>query len=147
MEQPSHRELVCQTLKEALRRDRARTTVYPMSPLGLVEMTRQRLRESLADMVTEPCPCCQGKGARISSLVVAHDLLRQLAGEVLEFPDCRLTVKARSEVIALAKAEGKEFLRNLKVDRPTSIHFSAASDLSRDKFDIIRELQKEAEKV
>jgi ribonuclease G len=147
MEAPAHRELVCQTLMEALQRDRARTTVYPVSPLGLVEMTRQRLRDSLAQVVTEPCPGCQGQGGVLSSLVVAHDLLRQLAWETREFEGYRLTVRARKEVIALVKTEGKEFFRNLKDNRQILIQFSETSQLPRDKFDIIRELRREAEKV
>jgi ribonuclease G len=147
METPAHRELVRQTLQESLKRDRARTTVYPISPLGLVEMTRQRLRDSLATMVTEPCPACQGQGAVLSSLVVAHDLLRQLAWEAREFSGCRLTVQARPEVIALVMTEGEDFLKGLKGKGKIRITFTEAPFLPRDKFDIIRELQEEAEKV
>jgi ribonuclease G len=147
MENPAHREQVCQTLKESLQRDRARTTVYPMSPLGLVEMTRQRLRDSLAQMVTEPCQCCRGQGALLSPLVVAHDLLRQLAGEVREFSGCRFTVTAREEIIALVKKEGRDFLKELKDKGKIRLSFAAAPHFSLDKFDIIRELQKEVEKV
>jgi ribonuclease G len=147
METAAHRELVCQTLKEALPRDRARTTVYPMSPLGLVEMTRQRLRDSLAQMVTGPCPGCRGQGAVLSPLVVTHDLLRQLAWEVREFSGCRFTVTAREEIIALVKKEGKDFLKELKDKGKIPISFTAAPHLPRDKFEIIRELQEGAEKV
>jgi len=147
MEMPAHREQVCQTLKLALQRDRARTTVYPMSPLGLVEMTRQRLRDSLAQMVTEPCAACRGRGALLSPLAAAHDLLRQLAWEVREFPGCRFTIKAGGQIIALAKQEGKDFLKELKGKGKVRLSFIEAPDLPRETFDIIRELQKEAEKV
>lgn len=147
METPAQQVLVCQTLKEALKRDRARTTVYPISPLGLVEMTRQRLRDSLGQAVGETCPCCQGQGTVISALVAAHDLLRQLAWEVREFPGCRLTVKARPEVIALAKTEGEDFLREIQEHEKIMIHFIEAQTLPRGHFDIIRELQDGGEKV
>jgi ribonuclease G len=147
MEAIAHRELVCQTLKVALQQDRARTTVYPMSPLGLVEMTRQRQRDSLAAMVSEPCHGCQGRGAVLSPLVVAHDLLRQLAWEAQEFSGCCLTVQASQEVIALVKTEGEDFLRGFKGKGKMRITFTEAPNLPRDKFDIIRELQEEAEKV
>ena len=147
MEVLAHRELVWQTLQESLQRDRARTTVYPVSPLGLVEMTRQRLGDSLAQMVTEPCPSCRGQGAGLSPLTVAHDLLRQLAWEVREFPNCRFTVKASPEVIDLVQAEGEDFLRELRDHRQILIHFTETSTLPRGRFDLIRELQKEAEKV
>jgi ribonuclease G len=147
METPAHKESVCQTLKEALQRDRARTTVYPISPLGLVEMTRQRLRDSLAQMVAEPCAACRGRGARLSPLVVAHDLLRQLAWEVREFSGCSFTVKANAEIIAPAQQEGRDFLKELKDKGKVRISFTEAPDLPRDTFDILRELQEGAEKV
>ena len=147
MEQAGHRELVWQTLQQALQLDRARTTVYPVSPLGLVEMTRQRLRDSLVQVVTEPCPCCQGQGDILSPLTVAHDLLRQLVWEVREFPACRLAVQARPEVIALVQTEGEAFLRDLKDSSRGVILFTEVFHLPRGQFDIIRELQKGEEKV
>jgi ribonuclease G len=110
-------------------------------------MTRQRLRDSLGQAVGETCPCCQGQGTVISALVAAHDLLRQLAWEVREFPGCRLTVKARPEVIALAKKEGEDFLREIQEHEKIMIHFIEAQILPRGHFDIIRELQEGGEKV
>ena len=65
-EQAAHRDLVYQTLLEALSRDRAKTTALPISPLGLVEMTRQRVRDSLAQTVTEPCGACGGRGLTLT---------------------------------------------------------------------------------
>jgi ribonuclease G len=147
LETPAHRELVCQTLQESLQGDRARTTIYPMSPLGLVEMTRQRLGDSLGQMVTEPCPCCQGQSAVLSPLVVAHDILRQLAWEAREFSGCLLTVTAHPEVIALVKTEGGDFFLELKVNRQILVHLTEASHLPRYRFDITRELHKGGEKV
>uniref|UniRef100_A0A7C3Z300 Rne/Rng family ribonuclease n=1 Tax=Desulfobacca acetoxidans TaxID=60893 RepID=A0A7C3Z300_9BACT len=147
MEVAAHRKQVCQTLKEALKRDRARTTVHPMSPLGLVEMTRQRLRDSLPQAITEPCPGCQGQGAVLSPLVAAHDLLRQLAWEAKEFTGCRLTVKAPPEVIAMAKTEGENFLKELRKSRSVLLDFLEAPYLPRHKFEIIRELQEGGRKV
>ena len=58
----AHRDLVYQTLVEALARDRAKTTVLPISPLGLVEMTRQRVRDSLAQTIMEPLPALAAAG-------------------------------------------------------------------------------------
>jgi|UniRef100_A0A7V6A3L3 ribonuclease G len=146
METAAHREMVCKTLKEVLQRDRARTTVYPISPLGLVEMTRQRLRDSLGQMVTEPCRACRGRGALLSTVVAAHDLLRQLALEVREFPGCRFTIKAQDQIIALANQEGKDFLKELKDKDKVQINFRAAPDLAGQTFEILRELQEREEK-
>ena len=89
-EKAANRDLVYQTLVEALSRDRAKTTVLPISPLGLVEMTRQRLRDSLAQTITEPCGACGGKGLTLTPQILACDLLRQLAAEAREFPGYQL---------------------------------------------------------
>ena len=147
MEEPAHRDLVWQTLQESLKKDRARTTVYPISPLGLVEMTRQRLGDSLAQALTETCPCCRGQGAVLSALTAAHDLLRQLAGEVREFPGCRLTVQAPPEVIALVQAEGEDFLKGIRDPGQGVVLFIEAPHFPLGQFDIARELRKEGEKV
>lgn len=147
LENPAHRALVGQTLEESLQSDRARTTVYPMSPLGLVEMTRQRLHDSLAQTATETCPCCRGRGRVLSLLVVAHDILRQLALEAREFSGCRLTVTAHPEVIARVQEDGKDFFKELEAGQQILIDLTEDSQLPKDSFDITRELRREGEKV
>lgn len=141
LERPDHRKLVEQTLEAALARDRARTVVYPMSPLGLVEMTRQKLRESLMAAVTTPCPCCQGSGWVLSPRLVAHELLRQLSWEVKEFPGCRFTISAHPEVVAIVKAEGADLVRTIHQEGRSLISFVEDPSFARDRFDLTRELQ------
>jgi len=141
LENPEHRKLVQQALEEAFARDRARTVVYPMSPLGLVEMTRQKLRESLQEQATEPCPCCQGSGRILRPRLVAHDLLRQLAWETKEFPGCRFTIAASPEVLAVLRTDGADFLRTVQEKGRVQLHFVETPHLPRDRFDLTRELQ------
>jgi len=147
LESPAHREQVHRTLVEALRGDRARTKVYPMSPLGMVEMTRQRLRDSLGQVATDPCPCCHGRGAMLSPLLVAHDILRQLAWEAREFPGCLLTVAAHPEVITILKTAGEAFFQELEAHRHILVRFTETPNQPRDHFDITRELQEGGKKV
>lgn len=146
LETPAHREQVYQTLVEALGSDRARTTVYPMSPLGMVEMTRQRLRDSLGQMGTDPCPCCHGRGAVLSPLLVAHDILRQLAWDAREFPGCRLTVAAHPEVLALLKTAGEAFFQELQANRRILVRLTETPHQPRERFHITRELQEGGKK-
>lgn len=141
LENAEHRRLVHQTLEEALVQDRARTVVYPMSPLGLVEMTRQKLRESLEAALTTPCPCCQGQGRVLHPRLLAHDLLRQLAWEVREFPGCRLRVAAHPEVLGVVKAEGAEFLQKIQENGRVRVELAEDPHLPRDRFELTRELQ------
>ena len=73
MERKDSRESVFQALLDALKRDRIKTFAYPISELGLVQLTRKRTRENMVTMLTESCPTCEGSGY-IKSTV--HDMLR-----------------------------------------------------------------------
>ncbi len=82
MEKESNREKVLETLRDALRRDRAKTRTFRVSELGLVEMTRQRVRPSLIHYFSNMCPHCRGTGKRLSleSLALKVErLLRRVA--------------------------------------------------------------------
>jgi ribonuclease G len=139
MKQASHREEVYRAFLEFLKTDRAKITGVPISPLGLVEMTRERLRESLADKVTEICECCDGSGRRFSPLVAAHDILRQLLMETREFPRCRFTVRAHPEVASLVVSEGQKVLSRLGQEQHCDIEVKEEQLFSREKYEIIRE--------
>ncbi|MBJ81098.1 MAG: Rne/Rng family ribonuclease [Myxococcales bacterium] len=71
-----NQEKVLGSLQEALSRDKAKTTIVRLSDLGLVEMTRKRVRESLGATLTEQCGYCKGRGSIKSALTVAHEILR-----------------------------------------------------------------------
>ncbi len=75
----ANREKVLGALQEALRRDKAKTTIVRMSEIGLVEMTRKRVRESLGHLLTHACPYCKGRGFIKSEQTVANELLRAIA--------------------------------------------------------------------
>lgn len=141
MKRAAHREEVQRALLEALQSDRAKTTVLPISALGLVEMTRERLRESLTDMVTEPCSCCTGKGLRFSPLVIAHDILRQLVMEVREFPGCRFLVNAHPEVGALVASQGQETWGRLAQECQCDLRISAEPGFPPERYEITRQLR------
>ena len=87
MEQESSKRQVLDTLRAALRKDRARTKVYGLSELGLVEMTRQRERPSLVHYFSEDCPTCGGSGKILSGNSVAMRVdrfLRRIAAHSKE---------------------------------------------------------------
>lgn len=78
MEKEGNRKKVYDALKEALKKDKARTNILKISELGLVEMTRQRTRESLENQMLSPCPHCDGRGKVKSPVTVAYDILRAI---------------------------------------------------------------------
>ena len=78
MDKEGNRRKVWDAFQKALSRDRARTNVTKISELGLVEMTRKRTRESLVQLLTEPCPTCEGAGVVKSVTTVAYEILREV---------------------------------------------------------------------
>jgi ribonuclease G len=98
METRSNREKVLQELRTHLGRDRARTKALAVSELGLVEMTRQRVRPSLWHSMTTDCPTCAGSGRVFTPEVVARRLERALKRAGHERRERQLTVRLHPEV-------------------------------------------------
>ena len=93
------RKRVSEALKEALRRDKARTSALKISELGLVQMTRKRTRESLEELLTDPCPRCQGNRVVKSVPTLAAEVLRGVHREAIKKPPTEmLMVKVSSQV-------------------------------------------------
>ena len=91
METAEHRRSVLRILEDALEKDRAKTSVLNLSQLGLVEMTRQRIRKSLHTTNTQKCPYCQGKGdiksnkrIAVEAIEKAVDILKKNKGGQVE---------------------------------------------------------------
>jgi ribonuclease G len=78
MEKHEHRKTLFRTFSDAVRRDRAKTNILKMSELGLVEMTRQRIRPSLESAVYNTCPYCEGKGMVKSPTTMAIQTIKEL---------------------------------------------------------------------
>ena len=82
MTKSANKEKVYNALKEALKSDKARTNILKISELGLVEMTRKRSRESIAQLLCEPCPYCEGNGIIRSKYTVIMEIYRELLKEL-----------------------------------------------------------------
>jgi ribonuclease G len=137
--QAEHRDQVYQALLQELSRDRAKTTALPISSLGLVEMTRQRLRDSLARTISEPCSCCGGQGEVLAPATLTCDILRQLDAEAREFPGCRLTLVAHPEITATLKQEGEELLTSFSAAHKVRVTLTDQPRFPRDYFEITHE--------
>jgi ribonuclease G len=137
MENVEHRDQVLGELKKALSRDRTRVTVNGFSQLGLVEMTRKRTRESLAHVLCEPCPVCQGKGQVKTARTVCYDVLREILRESRQFNPREFRVVASQEVIDLFLEEESQHLAMLIdfIGKPVSLQVE--SNLSQEQYDIV----------
>jgi ribonuclease G len=113
METRSNRDKVLQELRAHLGRDRARTKAFAVSELGLVEMTRQRVRPSLWHSMTTDCPTCAGTGRVFTPEVVARRLERALKRAGHEHRERQLTVRLHPEVALYLLEEEPKLLQTL----------------------------------
>lgn len=115
MEKEAHREKVLSAMREDLSKDRARTAVISMSNLGLVEMTRKRIRPSLVKTLCEPCTYCEGRGYIKQKPTVAHEIFRDLEREGrLANPRATTVVHCHTDVGDYIYEEETEMLEDIE---------------------------------
>jgi ribonuclease G len=107
------------------------------SSLGLLEMTRKRTRESLAHMLCEPCPSCQGKGIVKTPRSVVYDILREILREARQFNPREFRIVATSAVIDLLLDEESQHLAGLSdfIAKPISLQVEAL--MGPEQYDIV----------
>ena len=137
MAREDHREAVLAEFRKQLQKDRTKTTAGGFSQLGLVEMTRKRTRESLAHMLCEPCPLCEGKGSVKTPRSVAYDILREILREARQFNPREFRVVASPKVIELFLDEESQHLAGLSefIGKPVSLQSEAA--MGQEQYDIV----------
>lgn len=116
MDLAENRTKVYNALKDELRHDRARTSILKISELGLVEMTRQRLQESLTRSVGAPCPHCHGRGYLTQPRVIAAALWRRLYELARESPGGRFVVRAHPWVADWLFEEALPIVESLEAE-------------------------------
>ncbi|MFY8016870.1 MAG: ribonuclease E/G, partial [Inhella sp.] len=123
MARDEHRQQVVTELKKQLARDRTKTAVGGFTPLGLLELTRKRTRESLSRMLCEPCPTCQGRGQVKTARSVCYDILREILREARQFSAREFRVVAAAEVVEMLLDEESQHLAGLSdfIQRPISL--------------------------
>ncbi len=137
MTREEHRQSVLAELRKQLARDRTRTTVSGFTQLGLVEMTRKRTRESLAHMLCEPCPTCQGRGQVKTARSVCYDILREILREARQFSPKEFRVIASAAVVEMLLDEESVHLAGLSEFIGKPISLSAEAGMNPEQYDIV----------
>lgn len=136
MERRESRELVFQELLDAMKKDRIKTFVYPISELGLVQLTRKRTRENIVMTLMESCPHCEGTGYVKSRYTVCYEVLRELRASCLRGEGKTFNVYLAPEVARLLFEEEKGSVEYLETTFETKINISANASLSIDNFQV-----------
>lgn len=136
MESQVDKDKVLQALIEALKKDKARCNVVKISELGLVEMTRQRTKESLERMMCEPCFYCDGKGNLKSRLTVAYEIFRELLNKGPIFFEPNIIVHAHPEVVDLIYGHEHGNLESIEIKINKHIIIKPRGSFHQEQFDI-----------
>jgi ribonuclease G len=137
MDSQEHRDAVLEEFKKMLARDHTRISVNGFSSLGLVEMTRKRTRESLAHVLCEPCPTCQGRGEVKTAQTVCYEILREIVREARQFNAREYRILGSQQVIDLFLDEESQSLAMLSdfIGKPVSLQVETL--YSQEQYDVI----------
>ncbi|MDI6890552.1 MAG: Rne/Rng family ribonuclease [Thermodesulfovibrionales bacterium] len=113
MEKPENRERVFNAFVEAMKKDRAKNTISHISELGLIQMTRKRVRESLGRILCEPCPYCEGKGFVKSPRTLCYEIFRKIK-KIARRGGERIIVTAHPSVAELLSDEERSGLEEIE---------------------------------
>ncbi len=123
MRRKTHKQQVMAALEAAIASDRVKINIADISPLGLVEITRKRTRESLEQVLCEPCHVCRGRGTIKTVQTVCYEILREVLSEYRRYKAHSYTIVAAPAVINLMLDEEARSLADLQdfIDRPISL--------------------------
>ena len=136
MSSPSNRVRVRQALLDAMKGDRARSHVLPMSELGLIEMTRKRVRESIVSSLTEPCFYCEGRGYLRSTEVVVDSVISRLRQLVASGARGVLRVSVHPRVMEPLLEGCQEILERLQEENDVEIEVIERPDMHLEEVEI-----------
>lgn len=137
MEKEAHREKVSMALEEALKGDRAKTNILKISELGLVEMTRKRVRENLTRTLCEPCPYCEGKGYVKSRSTMAYEIFRELRREIRNLSGTQITLLVHPRIASIICDEERWEIDELEQAFGKQIAITARFDFHQEQFEIL----------
>ena len=137
MEEAGHRDNVLQLLEQSMANDHARHQITPVSPLGLVEMTRKRTRESLQHILCEDCPSCEGSGFVLTAETVCFEVFREIIRQSRQFEFSEAMVLAHQDVIELLLDEQAPSLATLEEQTGKSIRLQPEALYLQDQFDVV----------
>src|SRR5215218_2940899 len=135
-----NRDAVLKTLRKSLDEDRTKTYVVEISPLGLVEMTRQNVTEGVREILTKTCPTCDGEGVVLSEETVAIDVERRLRELAAERPDAEAFLVAVHPEVSTELVSGPQApILEIEKDTGKRFHFEGSEALPIDHFAVLLE--------
>lgn len=140
MERQSNQDRVFNALKEAFKKDRSKTHVLPMSEMGLIQITRKRIRKPLTRILCEPCEYCDGEGYSVSKKTICYNIYRGFLREAQDMCAERFTLRVNPEIAQLLLEEEKHLILSLEKKIGKRIVIYPNRSLHLEEFDILEVL-------
>jgi ribonuclease G len=137
MARARNRDKVLKTLRKALDTDKSKSYVVEVSPLGLVEMTRQNVTDGVREILTAPCPTCEGEGVVLSAETVALDAMRRLPDIAAGAKDAEALLLRVHPKVAAELIDPDSGLTELEAETGKQFHFEGGDALAIDTFDLV----------
>jgi ribonuclease G len=137
MARASNRDKVLKTMRKALDADKSKSYVVEVSPLGLVEMTRQNVTDGVREILTAPCPTCDGEGVVLSAETVALEGLRKMRDIAAENADVEAFLIRVNPKVAHELTDEDSGLTELEAETGKRFHFEGGDALAIDTFTLI----------
>ncbi|HWD69757.1 MAG TPA: Rne/Rng family ribonuclease [Solirubrobacteraceae bacterium] len=143
MARARNRDAVLKTLRKALDEDRTKTFVVEISPLGLVEMTRQNVTEGVREIMTRPCPTCHGEGVIKSEETIAIEFERRMRELAPHVESEALLLQMNPRVSQEFTGHDARALRAIEADTGKWFHFEGSEGLPLEHFAVLMEADRE----
>lgn len=137
MEKPENREKVFNAFLEAMKKDRAKNTILHISELGLIQMTRKRVRESLGRTLCEPCPYCEGKGFVKSPRTLCYEIFRKISRMARQGGE-RIIITAHPTVAELLSDEERAGLEEIENRYGVKVIVKEDGKLHQENYEVIQ---------
>jgi len=137
MDREDHRGQVFRALKRALGDDKSRTNVLEISELGLVEMTRKRVRQSLHSLLMQSCPTCKGTGVVKSAPALTAEIYRKIQVAVRDISGQEVLIRVNPDLAAHLQEEESEGLEILQRRIQRKVTVQGVQGLHKDEYEII----------
>ena len=128
---------VIRTLEKQLERDHAKTNIIGITELGLVQMTRKRTRESLEQVLCEPCVCCQGRGKLKTPETICYEIFREILREARAYQATGYRVLANQKVVDRLLDEESGNVAELEGFIGRTIRFQVETMYSQEQYDVV----------
>jgi len=140
MENKFDREKIYNAFQDAIQNDRSKINLLPISEIGLIQMTRQRTRKPLAEMLYEPCICCEGHGHLMSLQSVCYDIYRETLRKAGDMTGVKLVLCVNHKIADLLYGEEHHIIESLEKTIKKQIEICTDNRLSESEFNVCETL-------